>query len=80
MNEELHAGFVSSFTELLVSYGKFLENAEKYHMDTAGQYLINPTEENKIQKDNMNVLAEHMKNFIPLLLQVQKAEEKMVSK
>jgi hypothetical protein len=49
-------------------------------MDIAGQYLINPTEETKTQKDNINTLAEHLKNFIPLFLEVQKAEEKMETK
>ena len=80
MNEDLHAEFVSHFTEFLVKYGQLFECCEKCHLDTSGQYLISPTEENKIQRDNINSLSEHMKNFIPLLLQVQKAEEKMVSK
>ena len=80
MNEDLHAEFVSHFTEFLVKYGQLLECCEKCHLDTSGQYLINPTEENKKQKDNINTLAEHLKNFIPLFLEVQKAEEKMVSK
>ena len=43
MNEELHADFVSHFTEFLVKYGQLLESCEKCHMDIAGQYLINPT-------------------------------------
>lgn len=77
---EVHAEFVSDFTELLVKYGKCLESCEKCHRDISGQYLINPSEENKKQKDNINLLAEHLKNFIPLLLQVQKAEEKMETK
>ena len=80
MNEELHADFVSHFTEFLVKYGQLLESCEKCHMDIAGQYLINPTEESKTQKDNINTLAEHLKNFIPLFLEVQKAEEKMETK
>jgi hypothetical protein len=80
MNEELHADFVSHFTEFLVKYGHLLECCEKCHMDIAGQYLINPTEETKTQKDNINILAEHLKNFIPLFLEVQKAEEKMETK
>ena len=49
MNEDLHAEFVSHFTEFLVKYGQLLECCEKCHMDIAGQYLINPTEEIKIQ-------------------------------
>ena len=49
-------------------------------MDVAGQYLINPSEESKIQKDNISILADHLKNFIPLFLEVQKAEEKMETK
>ena len=49
-------------------------------MDVAGQYLINPTEETKLQKDNITILADHLKNFIPLFLEVQKAEEKMETK
>jgi len=77
MNEELHAGFVSSFTELLVSYGKFLENAEKYHMDTAGQYLINPTEENKNKKELLDKLATEAQNILPCFVAVQKIEEKL---
>lgn len=80
MNEDLHAEFVSHFTEFLVKYGQLLECCEKCHMDVAGEYLINPTEESKLQKENITVLSQHMKNFIPLLLQVQKAEENMVSK
>ena len=47
MNEDLHADFVSHFTEFLVKYGQLLECCEKCHMDIAGQYLINPTEETK---------------------------------
>ena len=39
MNEELHADFVSHFTEFLVKYGQLLECCEKCHMDIAGQYL-----------------------------------------
>jgi hypothetical protein len=77
MNEEIHAGFVSSFTELLVSYGKFLENAEKYHMDTAGQYLINPTEENKNKKELLDKLATEAQNILPCFVAVQKIEEKL---
>jgi hypothetical protein len=42
-----------------------------------GQYLIDPTEENKKIKDNADLHAEHLKNFIPLFLEVQKTEEKM---
>ena len=77
MNEEIHAGFVSSFTELLVSYGKFLESAEKYHMDTAGQYLINPTEENKNKKELLDKLATEAQNILPCFVAVQKIEEKL---
>ncbi len=80
MNEELHADFVSHFTEFLVKYGQLLECCEKCHMDVAGQYLINPSEESKVQKDNITILAEHLKYFIPLFLEVQKAEEKMETK
>lgn len=80
MNEDLHAEFVSHFTEFLVKYGQLLDCCEKCHMDINGQYLINPIEEIKIQKDNINTLAEHLKNFIPLFLEVQKAEEKMETK
>ena len=47
MNEDLHAEFVSHFTEFLVKYGQLLECCEKCHLDTAGQYLINPTEEKR---------------------------------
>jgi hypothetical protein len=49
-------------------------------MDIAGQHLINPSEESKIQKENITVLSQHLKNFIPLFLEVQKAEEKMETK
>lgn len=80
MNEDLHAEFVSHFTEFLVKYGQLLECCEKCHMDVAGQYLINSSEENKRQRDNINLLSEHLKNFIPLFLEVQKAEEKMETK
>jgi hypothetical protein len=80
MNEDLHAEFVSHFTEFLVKYGQLLDCCEKCHMDVAGQYLINPSEESKIQKDNISILAEHLKNFIPLFLEVQKAEEKVETK
>ena len=80
MNEDLHAEFVSHFTEFLVKYGKLLECCEKCHMDVAGEYLINPTEESKLQKENITVLSQHLKNFIPLFLAVQKAEEKMETK
>ena len=33
MSEELHAGFVNSFTELLVSYGKLSNSAEKMYIN-----------------------------------------------
>ena len=45
-----------------------------------GQYLIDPTEENKLQKDNINALAEHVKNLIPFFIEWNKIEEKIVSK
>ena len=45
MNEDLHADFVSHFTEFLVKYGQLLECCEKCNMDIAGQHLINPSEE-----------------------------------
>jgi hypothetical protein len=80
MNEELHADFVSHLTEALIIYGKMLENAELIIIFAHGQYLIDPTEENKKIKDNADLLAEHLKNFIPLFLEVQKAEEKMETK
>ena len=80
MNEDLHAEFVSHFTEFLVKYGQLLDCCEKCHMDVAGQYLINPSEESKIQKDNISILSENLKNFIHLCLEVQKAEEKMETK
>jgi hypothetical protein len=80
MNEELHADFVSYLTEMLIIYGKFLENAESMIIFAHGQYLIDPTEENKKIKDNADLHAEHLKNFIPLFLEVQKTEEKMETK
>jgi hypothetical protein len=49
-------------------------------MEVSGEYLINPSPEMKEQKDNINILADHLKNFIPLFLEVQKAEEKMETK
>ena len=33
-----------------------------------------------LQKENITVLSQHLKNFIPLFLEVQKAEEKMETK
>ena len=77
MNEEIHAGFVSSFTELLVSYGKFLENAEKYHMEASAEYLIDPTEENKNKKELLDKLATEAQNILPCFVAVQKIEEKL---
>jgi len=80
MNEDLHADFVSHFTEFLVKYGQLLECCEKCYMEVSGEYLINPSPEMKEQKDNINILADHLKNFIPLFLEVQKAEDKMETK
>jgi len=80
MNEDLHADCVSLLTEMLIIYGKFLENAESMIIFAHGQYLIDPTEENKKIKDNADLYAEHLKNFIPLFLEVQKTEEKMETK
>ena len=80
MNEDLHADFVSHLTEFLVKYGKMLENVESIVIYAHGQYLIDATEENKKIKDNSDLLAQHLKNFIPLFLEVQKAEEKMETK
>ena len=79
MNEDLHADFVSHFTEFLVKYGQLLECCEKCHEDISGQNLINPSKETKLQKENITALAQHLKNFIPLFLEVQKIENKMAN-
>ena len=55
MNEDLHADFVSHFTEFLVKYGQLLECCEKCYMEVSGEYLINPSPEMKEQKDNINI-------------------------
>ena len=39
MNEDLHADFVSHFTEFLVKYGQLLECCEKCHEDISGQQI-----------------------------------------
>ena len=77
MNEDLHAEFVSHFTEFLVKYGQLLECCEKCHLDTAGQYLINPTEENKNKKELLDKLATEAQNILPCFVAVQKIEEKL---
>ena len=80
MDEDLHAESVSHFTEFLIMYGKSIEVVEKMKIYVDGQYLIDPTEENKLQKDNINALAEHVKNLIPFFIEWNKIEEKIVSK
>ena len=80
MNEELHAEFVSHFTEFLVKYGQLLDCCQKCHVDISGQYLLNPTDETKLQKENITALSQHLKNFIPLFLEIQKVEDRMETK
>jgi hypothetical protein len=77
MNEELHAEFVSRHTELLVNFGQLLDCCDKMYFDVMGEDLIAPTENTKLQKENINTLSEQLKNFIPLFLEIQKAEQKM---
>ena len=40
MNEELHADFVSHFTEFLVKYGQLLESCEKCKKPPFGGFLL----------------------------------------
>jgi hypothetical protein len=80
MDEDLHAESVSHFTEFLVKYGKMVEVVAKMKIYVHGQYLIDPTEENKNQKDVIDALSEHVKNLIPFFIEWNKIEEKIVSK
>ena len=66
-------GINGDFVELIWNPGEF--PLIKYHYKS-----VYNSEETKLQKDNINTLAEHLKNFIPLFLEVQKAEEKMETK
>jgi hypothetical protein len=71
MNEELHAEFVNSFTELLVSYGKLSNSAEKMYINISGQALIDSSDENKKQLEKAANLPIVLEEFIPLFLKLQ---------
>lgn len=77
MNQDLHAEFVSRHTELLVKFGQLLDCCDKMYDDVMGEDLIAPSNNTKLQKENIIILSEQLKNFIPLFLEIQKAEEKM---